>query len=133
MNYSGLLLSGCNNAEIPQGVEDGILSAKEISYLDFRKTDLVVLSACETGLGKVSSEGVFGLQRGFKKTGVNTIVMSLWPVNDYATQLLMTDFYKNLASGMSKHDAFLSAQKFLRGKSGVTPQHWAAFIMLDGI
>jgi len=133
LTYSGLLLSGCNNSEMPESVDDGILTAKEISYLDFRKTDLVVLSACETGLGKVSSEGVFGLQRGFKKTGVNTIVMSLWPVNDYATQLLMTNFYKNLSLGMSKHDAFYRSQKLLREKPGVTPQHWAAFIMLDGI
>ena len=100
--------------------------------MDMRKTDLVVLSACETGLGKVSSEGVFGLQRGIKKTGVNTIIMSLWPVNDYATQLLMTGFYKNLAGGMSKHDAFIASQKNLRGIKDVTHKHWAAFIMLDG-
>ena len=130
--YSGLLMAGCNNTETPEGVDDGILTAQEISFMDLRKTDLVVLSACETGLGKVSSEGVFGLQRGFKKTGVNTIIMSLWPVNDYATQLLMTGFYKNLAGGMSKHDAFIASQKNLRGVKDVTYKHWAAFIMLDG-
>lgn len=130
--YSGLLMAGCNNTETPDDIDDGILTAQEISFMDLRNTDLVVLSACETGLGKVSSEGVFGLQRGFKKTGVNTIVMSLWPVNDYATQILMTGFYKNLSSGMTKRDAFLASQKKLRGMKGVTPMHWAAFIMLDG-
>ena len=130
--YSGLLMAGCNNTDTPEGIDDGILTAQEISFMDMRKTDLVVLSACETGLGQVSSEGVFGLQRGFKKTGVNTIIMSLWPVNDYATQLLMTGFYKNLAGGMSKHDAFIASQKNLRGVKDVTHKHWAAFIMLDG-
>lgn len=131
--FSGLLMSGCNNsAKAPQDVEDGILTAREISFLDLRHTDLVVMSACETGLGEVSSDGVFGLQRGFKKAGVNTLVMSLWPVNDYATQVLMTQFYKNLSTGMSKHDSFIKAQQHLRKKKGVTPVHWAAFIMLDG-
>ncbi|MBQ9212496.1 MAG: CHAT domain-containing protein [Bacteroidales bacterium] len=130
--YSGLLLAGCNNTEMPDEVDDGILTAQEIAFMDLRNTDLLVMSACETGLGKVSSEGVFGLQRGFKKTGVNTMIMSLWQVNDHATQLLMTGFYKNLSNGMSKHDAFLESQKNLRAKKGVTPEHWAAFIMLDG-
>ncbi|MCQ2253556.1 MAG: CHAT domain-containing protein [Bacteroidales bacterium] len=130
---SGLLMSGCNNImEIPSGVDDGILTAREISYLDFRNTDMVVLSACETGLGHVTADGVFGLQRGFKMAGVNTIVMSLWPVNDYATKLLMTRFYQNMSKGMEKREAFIAAQQALRTKKGVRPEHWAAFIMLDG-
>ena len=134
---SGLLLSGANyawqNLPIPDGVEDGILTAKEISFMDLRKTDLVVLSACQTALGEITGEGVFGLQRGFKKAGVRTIIMSLWPVDDNATLLMMTEFYANLTKGMSKRDAFLAAQNKVKTTEGLgNPRYWAAFIMLDG-
>ncbi len=130
---SGLLMSGCNNIlNVPEGVDDGILTAREISYLDFRNTDMVVLSACETALGKITDDGVYGLQRGFKKAGANTIIMSLWPVNDYATRLLMSNFYKYMKEGYSKHEAFQNSQRDLRAHNGVNPSHWAAFIMLDG-
>lgn len=145
LTRSGLLMSGANHIlegdSIPDDVEDGILTAKEIADLDLRGLDLVVLSACQTGLGDISqSEGVFGLQRGFKKAGANTILMSLWEVNDKATQILMTQFYKNYLGGQSKHEALLSAQRFLReyknadGKQCYnSPEYWAAFIMLDGL
>ncbi len=134
---SGLLLSGANlawqNMPVPEGVEDGILTAKEISFMDLRKTDLVVLSACQTALGEITGEGVFGLQRGFKKAGVRTIIMSLWPVDDNATLLMMTEFYTNLTKGMSKREAFLSAQNKVKTTAGFeNPRYWAAFIMLDG-
>ena len=94
-----------------------------------------MLSACQTGLGEVSGEGVFGLQRGFKKAGVNTILMSLWEVDDEATSLLMTSFYKELAKGLSKADALKAAQKAVknyRAKDFSSPYYWAAFILLDG-
>ena len=134
---SGLLFSGANyawqNLPIPEGVEDGILTAKEISFMDLRKTDLVVLSACQTALGEITGEGVFGLQRGFKKAGVHTIIMSLWPVDDNATLLMMTEFYTNLTKGMSKREAFLGAQNKVKTTAGFeNPRYWAAFIMLDG-
>ena len=134
---SGLLLSGANyawqNKPLPEGIEDGILTAKEISFMDLRKTDLVVLSACQTALGEITGEGVFGLQRGFKKAGVRTIIMSLWPVDDNATLLMMTEFYANLTKGMSKRDAFLAAQNKVKTTEGLgNPRYWAAFIMLDG-
>ena len=134
---SGLLLSGANyawqNKPLPEGVEDGILTAKEISFMDLRKTDLVVLSACQTALGEITGEGVFGLQRGFKKAGARTIIMSLWPVDDNATLLMMTEFYANLTKGMSKREAFLSAQNKVKTTAGFeNPRYWAAFIMLDG-
>lgn len=141
MTRSGLLLSGCNRAfrheQIPEGEEDGILTAQEISMLDLRGLDLVVLSACQTGLGDViSGEGVFGLQRGFKKAGARTILMSLQKVDDEATQLLMVEFYRNLMSGKSKHQSLKDAQKYLRqyenGKYD-DPKYWAAFILLDGL
>ena len=93
---------------------------------------MVVLSACQTGLGEVTSEGVFGLQRGFKKAGAHTIVMSLWKVDDNATKDLMTEFYKNLVNGKSKREAFISAQEFLL-KKYQDPRKWAAFVMVDGV
>ncbi len=137
LNLSGLMLAGANNIwqnrNIPEGIEDGILTAKEISGMDLRSTDMVVLSACQTGLGEITDEGVFGLQRGFKKAGVHTIIMSLWSVDDNATQLMMTEFYSNLIKGMTKREAFLKAQRTLKTTSGFeNPRFWAAFIMLDG-
>ena len=101
--------------------------------MDLRKTDLVVLSACQTALGEITGEGVFGLQRGFKKAGARTIIMSLWPVDDNATLLMMTEFYNNLTSGMSKREAFNAAQNKVKKTKGFeNPRYWAAFIMLDG-
>lgn len=140
MTRSGLLLSGCcralNHENIPDGIEDGILTADEISKLDLRGLDLVVLSACQTGLGDITSgEGVFGLQRGFKNAGAKTIIMSLWKVSDIATQHLMTSFYNHYLSGMPKEQSFRMAQKELREiiDPGQDKPDWAAFVMLDGI
>jgi CHAT domain-containing protein len=106
------------------------LTAREISRMDLRGTELVVLSACETGLGEVSSEGVFGLQRSFKQAGVKTLVMSLWQVNDEATRYMMTEFYSGLLSGKEKRVAFLDAKRKCK-EQFPEPQYWAAFIMLD--
>jgi CHAT domain-containing protein len=118
LTRSGLLFAGANNAlkgqPLPDGVDDGILTAQEISQLDLRGLDLVVLSACETGLGEITGDGVFGLQRGFKKAGAQSIMMSLWKVDDEATQMLMTQFYTNLTSGKSKRQSLLDAQRYLR-------------------
>ena len=115
---------------VPDGVEDGILTAEEISTLDLRNCDVVVLSACETGLGEITDEGVYGLQRAFKNAGVNTIIMSLWEVDDDATSFMMQSFYRNLLKGMEKKDAFEASQKDLK-KKYTDPRYWAAFIMLD--
>lgn len=115
---SGLFLSGCNsslNGAIHNNqIEDGILTSDEIAQMDLKGTDLVVLSACQTGLGEITGDGVFGLQRGFKKAGANTLLMSLWKVDDTATQLLMTQFYKNLLAGKSKFESLRDAQKYVR-------------------
>lgn len=145
---SGLFFAGVNNMlsgqDAPTGSDDGVLTARELSYLDFRGLDLAVLSACQTGLGDVSGEGVFGLQRGFKKAGANTLLMSLWNVDDEATQLLMSEFYRNITSGKSKYDSLQLAREYLRhykttGNDGVEtykfnhPQLWGAFILLDAL
>ena len=133
--WAGLMLAGGNN--IWQGkfnltnVEDGILTADEISRLDLSNTKLVVLSACETARGKVDPvDGVYGLQRAFKLAGVQTIVMSLWKVQDDATALLMTQFYKYLTDGVEKHQALWNAMMDVR-KKYKDPYYWAGFVMLD--
>lgn len=134
LKRSGLLLAGGNKAwrgePVPTGVEDGVLTAEEIATVDLRNCDVVVLSACETGLGEITDEGVYGLQRAFKNAGVNTIIMSLWEVDDEATSFMMQSFYRNLLKGMGKNDAFEAAQKDVK-KKYTDPRYWAAFIMLD--
>lgn len=131
---SGLVLSGGNRAwkgdSIPEEVEDGILKSQEIKDLDLRGADLVVLSACHTGQGEVTDEGVFGLQRAFKMAGVQTIVMSLTEADDQTTMAMMNKFYSNLLSGQSKHDAFYNAQRYIRSIKP-DPIYWAGWIMLD--
>jgi CHAT domain-containing protein len=133
---SGLILSGGNRAwtnNSVTGVEDGILFADEVAQLNFLGTDLVVLSACETALGEVNnSEGVFGLQRSFKLAGAQTLVMSLWTVDDSATGELMEHFYRNWLSGKSKQDAMKEAQRSLRSDPDFeSPFYWAAFVLMD--
>jgi CHAT domain-containing protein len=135
--YSGLLFSGCNNKmqnpqDFPSGIDDGILTAQEIAQLNLQNLQLTVLSACQTGTGMLQEDGVFGVQRGFKKAGAHTLVMSLWSVNDAATQLMMTSFYQGLISGLSRHKAFLKAQEAVRA-AFPAPHYWAPFIMLDDI
>ena len=137
LNRCGLLFAGANMAlqgnsrHLPEGVQDGILTAKEISLMDLRDANLVVLSACETAKGDITSEGVFGLQRAFKMAGVQTIIMSLWKVSDQATQLLMTEFYNNwIGKHQSKREAFRNAQNTVRTQYE-EPEFWAGFIMLD--
>lgn len=140
LSRSGLLMTGAADyiygRDADFSTDDGILTAREISRMDLSGLDLVVLSACETGLGDVSGEGVFGLQRGFKKAGAQTLLVSLWKVEDDATQLLMTEFYRNLLSGKTKRQAFLNAQRELRqAEEGRFDRYecWAAFVMIDGI
>ena len=130
----GLIMSGGQHAwlneAIPTNTEDGILTGEEITGLDLTGTDLLVLSACQTGLGEIAGDGVYGLQRAFKIAGVKTIIMSLWEVNDSATELMMTKFYTSLASGKSKRDSFDAAITEVK-REFEGPEYWAAFIMLD--
>ena len=132
---SGILLAGGNHAwtnHPVEGVESGVLTAAKIAGMNLLGAKLVVLSACQTGLGDVKNgEGVFGLQRAFKLAGVETLIMSLWEVDDAATSLLMSTFYNEwLISGKSRREAFKEAQKKVRAKYPV-PFYWAAFVMMD--
>ncbi|MBK8956454.1 MAG: CHAT domain-containing protein [Saprospiraceae bacterium] len=136
MMRSGLILAGGNarwQGKRPLGEgEDGVLTAYEISQMNLSNTELVVLSACETGLGDIQgNEGVYGLQRAFKIAGVKYIIMSLWQVPDKQTSMLMITFYKKwLEEKMSIPDAFHAAQKELRDL-GFDPYQWAGFVLIE--
>lgn len=132
---SGLLLANCDNVFDENyraaGADNGVLTAYEAMTLNLDKTDLVVLSACETGLGSVKQgEGVYGLQRAFLIAGAKSIIMSLWSVSDEATMELMIMFYSNYAKTGNKQQAFADAQKKLKAKYK-EPFYWSAFVMLN--
>ncbi len=134
---SGLILAGAqqawNNGKPAPGREDGVLTAQEISLLNLTSAELVVLSACETGLGDIDdTEGVYGLQRAFKIAGAKYIVMSLWKVNDQTTSEFMTAFYTQwLQKGFSIPDAFRNAQRKMRAKYPAEAYHWAGFVLVE--
>lgn len=139
LSKSALVFAGANNTLLegnPDSNRDGFLTAYEMSTLDLSKTDMVVMSACESGLGDIGSEGVFGLQRGVKKAGANSILMTLNKVNDHATTLFMVHFYQGLIDGLSKNRALLEAQKYLKNAEGGKwndMKYWASFVLLDGL
>jgi len=129
---SGLALAGVNtwlkHGNPPSEAEDGILTAEDVSGLDLLATEMVVLSACETGLGEIQTgEGVFGLRRAFVLAGARTLVMSLWKVPDQETQELMEDFYRRVLGGQPRADALREAQLAMMEKHP-EPLYWGAFI-----
>jgi CHAT domain-containing protein/Flp pilus assembly protein TadD len=140
MLRSGLFFAGANRTlagePTPPGLDDGILTAYEATGLNLQGTELVVLSACETGLGEVSAgEGVFGLRRALQVAGADSVLLSMWSVPDKETQELMTLFYSNWLSGKDKPTALRDAQLELRktvtaryGKD--SPFYWGAFVLV---
>jgi CHAT domain-containing protein len=137
MIRSGLILAGGNYVwqnghALRPDMEDGVLTAFEVSQMDLSNTELVVLSACETGLGDIAgNEGVYGLQRAFKIAGARYLIMSLWQVPDFQTQELMTTFYLNwLEKKMSIPQAFAEAQAAIR-KKYPEPFYWAGFVLIE--
>lgn len=135
MSLSGLIMSGGNAAwlgeELPAGTLGGVLTANNIAHLDLSNTDMVVLSACQTGQGNATAEGLYGLQRAFKKAGVGTMVMTLWSVSDKVATEFMIKFYESLVENdWDKHKAFEQTKSYIRTQHP-DPYHWAAFVMLD--
>jgi tetratricopeptide (TPR) repeat protein/CHAT domain-containing protein len=138
MVQSGLILAGGNWAWTGSDTltklgaeQNGILTALEVSQLNLKKTKLVVLSACETGLGKIEgSEGTFGLKRGFKLAGVEQMIVSLWSVPDKETMELMTLFYSDLTKTLNPVQSFEKAQKQMRNQYPTQPDKWAGFVLV---
>ena len=131
---TGLLMAGAgdilNETVSNFNKDDGILTAYEAMNLNLDKTDLVVLSACETGLGEIQAgEGVFGLQRAFLVAGARTIIMSLFKVSDEATQKLMVNFYSKWLTTGDKRQSFIEAKQEIREEFGNTI-YWGPFIMI---
>lgn len=131
---SGLALAGINTwlseGNIPFEVEDGFLTAEDITGLDLLNTKLVTLSACETGLGKIyKGEGMFGLRRAFILAGAKTLIVSLWAVDDDKTQELMIDFYQRVLAGQNCVGALRDAKLSIKNNNP-HPYYWGAFICL---
>jgi len=163
MSQCVLAMAGANtnlgNPSFDSHYMDGILSARELSSTNMENVDLVIVSACQTALGYVTADGVYGIQRGLKNAGAGCIVVSLWNVNDDATCLLMERFHKYLREGMTAHKAFMVArQTLLTGEESIvnvkklkfdastmtshlvetdetydSPMYYDAFIMIDAI
>lgn len=136
MIRSGLILAGANpvwkGEPTPAGKEDGILTAYEISQMNLSNTELVVLSACETGLGDIQgNEGVYGLQRAFKIAGAKHLIMSLWDVPDAETAEFMAHFYKEWLGGKDINAAFRHTQQAMQEAYPNEPFLWAGFVLVE--
>lgn len=132
MENSLLALSGANVGS-DDILNDGIITAADVAQMNLRQCDMAVLSACNTGIGGKGTDGIFGLQRGFKNAGVHSLLMSLKPVYDESTAKLMIAFYQGLAQGKSKRESLLEAQNTIKAMGYKEGKYWAPFILLDGI
>lgn len=130
MDNCFLIFAGANSLSV--NPDDAMVTADEIAQMNLRECELAVLSTCESGLGKLDKDGVFGLQRGFKNAGVDALIMSLKSVYDKQSSEMMIMFYKNWIKERSIHRAFVKTLQELRGL-GWSGKHWANFILLDSL
>lgn len=133
---AGLAFAGINtNAPYLGEIDtdnDGVLTALEVLSLNLTGTRLVVLSACETGVGEIyAGEGVYGLRRAFQEAGVKTVVNSLWPVSDEGTRRLMTSFYRKMYKGMPPRKALKAAKLEMLNSEWFFPYYWASFVLVE--
>lgn len=136
LQRSGVVLAGANYAwlggQLDDKFDDGVLTAYEIAGLDLSRTQLAVLSACQSARGDVQgSEGVFGLQRGFKQAGVRYLLVSLWSVSERKTNEFMTYFYNQWARGLGTRRAFQQARRAMQKQYPRQPYYWAAFTLIE--
>lgn len=140
MDYHALALAGASyvleGGIVPNGVENGILTANEISELNMNNVDLAVISACKSALVEIKGDGVYGLMRGFKEAGVRSLIMATDDIVDYVSGQLWIQLFRNLAKGMNKREALLEGLKYIRTMDGGAfshPKFWTPFILIDGI
>lgn len=138
-NYALALASASYVLEggiVPDSIDDGILTAKEISELDLSNVDLAVISACKSALGEIREDGVYGLTRGFKLAGVKSLIMATDDIVDYVSGQLWIQLFRNLAKGMTKREALLQGLKYIRTMDDGAfshPKYWTPFILIDGV
>lgn len=133
-SVSGLVMRNGNISWLSETVsedEDNLLTSEEIETLTFPCLNLTVLSACETGLGELSADGVWGLQRAFRIAGSSAIICSLHRVNDNGTADFMGEFYRHASTGISIHDAFYNARKELLSQDPDSKETWSSFILIE--
>ena len=127
---SGIVLAGANN-KFDDAIDNGYLTALEVSRLDWEDTELVVISGCESGLGSIKSgEGVYGLKRAIAVAGARSSLLSLWEVDDKATAEFMESFYKKIIKGIGRAEALSNVQSEFRNHSTAAwnhPYYWAGF------
>ena len=136
LSQSLIALAGINYTLKKDGfdenLQDGILSAREIASLDMSKVELVVLCCCETGLGYVTPDGVYGIQRGLKNAGAKAIICTLWDIDDEASSYFMIRFHQKLKENKDLYKAFYQTRESMKGKFD-EPSFRDAFILIDAI
>ena len=136
LSHSLIALAGINaslkDKQFDTSFQDGILSAKEISSLDLSKAELVVLCCCETGLGYVTPDGVYGIQRGLKNAGAKAIICTLWDIDDEASSYFMIQFHQYLKENNDIYKAFFQARDSMKEEYD-EPSYRDAFILIDAI
>lgn len=140
MENHALALSGASfvleGGLVPNNIDDGLLTAKEISDLKLSNVDLAIVSACNSALGDIKNGNIYGLMQGFKKAGVKSLIMALDNIVDYVSGQLWIQFFRNLDKGKTKREALLEGLKYIRTMDNgffSHPKYWTPYILIDGL